>query len=67
MLPFERNNERGIKREVSKDFTSKERKVVGIPMLLQSFFSFSLFFDMHNDLRTTGVLVASVGNWCMCL
>lgn len=39
--------------------------MVGIPMLLQRFFSFSSFFDMHEDLKTTGVLVVSVGNWCL--
>lgn len=41
--------------------------MVGIPMLLQSFLSFSSFFDMHKDLKTTGVSVLSVGNWCICL
>lgn len=62
MLPFEENIERRIKWEVSKDFTEKESNVVGILMLLQSFFSFSSFFDVHKNLKTTGALVVSVVN-----
>lgn len=62
MLPFEENIERRIKWEVSKGFTEKKNNVVGILMLLQSFFSLSSYFDVHKDLKTVAALVVPLGN-----
>lgn len=44
MLPFEGNNGRRIKWEISKDFTNKKSNVVANIMTFQSFISLSPFF-----------------------